>query len=270
MVDSSRNRIPAKETAEYGSWQMPEINNGKVVEVVHSGDNQPNAATVQNVSVGSQKREPMTVEELENISRQAQQEGYQTGHEKGLKEGKEKGYQEGYAKSDREINQRVAQLQNLIAQLMLPINEQDEQIEQVMLALVKSTTQVMIQRELEESRVTLMRRIINDAIAVLPMGSKSIQVYLSPDDFAAIEGDGGDHSSEWQLQVDETLQAGDCRVETAQSLVDYTMNDRLDCLMEKLIDNAEGSSSESVKSVSQSITNSSSVSTPGLPPGSSA
>jgi flagellar assembly protein FliH len=237
-MDNNRNRIPAVETTEYSSWAVPEINDGQIFQVVHSGDHQPGAAAKKTAGPQDDADKVLTEDQIQQLSNEARQQGYQQGLEQGIVQGESKGYKVGLDKGEKEIKQRIAQLQQLKTHLMAPLQEQDNNLEQILLALVKTIAETVIKQELEDNRVDIIRRVISDAIAALPIGAANIRIYLNPDDLAALQGEGAELDPTWQLCADKLLSVGGCRIETAQSLVDYRVEMRVRQVVEQLMENA--------------------------------
>jgi flagellar assembly protein FliH len=70
--------------------------------------------------------------------------------------------------------------------------------------------------------------VIEEALAALPLGARNVRVYVSAADRALLE-DFGAGEAVPALLVDATLAPGDCRVEAAESLVDFRQSARLGC-----------------------------------------
>ena len=236
MLDSNKNRIPANKSTDYTSWNLPDINDGRVIEVVPSGQHPGNAKKAPAAGRG---KESKGAPELDEISKQAQKEGYQAGFEQGLGKGEAQGYQAGLNKGNKEIQQRLQQLQQVIAQLMEPIKQQDDELEQTLLALVKMAAEAVIKQELEDNRIDIIQRIIKETVTALPLGAENIRISLNSEDFAALQGESTGVSSDWQLVADDSITAGGCRVETAQSVVDYCLETRIQEVMEQIMGTAE-------------------------------
>ncbi len=237
MLESNKNRIPASKSTDYASWSLPDINDGQVIEVVPSGQHPGNVK--KTLAAGGGKESKGSLAKLDEISKQAQKEGYQAGFEQGLGKGEAQGYQAGLSKGNKEIQQRLQQLQQVIAQLMEPIKQQDKELEQTLLALVKMAAEAVIKQELEDNRIDIIQRIIKETVTALPLGAENIRISLNSEDFAALQGESTGVSSDWQLVADDDITAGGCRVETAQSVVDYCLETRIQEVMEQIMGAAE-------------------------------
>lgn len=174
---------------------------------------------------------PFTVEELEQIREEAYNEGFATGEKDGFHSGQLKGQKEAKTKVDA----RLAELEALMAQLMEPMHEQDDQIEDMLLKLVETTVRQVVQRELQtdSSQIT---KVLRGALKALPMGAENIRIYLNPVDFDAAKALRERHEEKWRLLEDEQLLPGGCRLETEHSQLDATVETRLQQIIEQLFE----------------------------------
>ncbi|WP_373187750.1 flagellar assembly protein FliH [Halopseudomonas sp.] len=174
---------------------------------------------------------PFTVEELEQIREEAYNEGFATGEKDGFHSGQLKGQQEAKVKVDA----RLAELEALMTQLMEPMQDQDDQIEDMLLKLVETMVRQVVQRELQtdSSQIT---RVLRGAMKALPMGAENIRIYLNPVDFDAAKALRERHEEKWRLLEDDQLLPGGCRLETEHSQLDATMETRLQQITEQLFE----------------------------------
>ncbi|MBL4832886.1 MAG: flagellar assembly protein FliH [Pseudomonas sp.] len=174
---------------------------------------------------------PFTVEELEQIREEAYNEGFATGEKDGFHSGQLKGQKEAKSK----IDARLAELEALMTQLMDPMHEQDDQIEDMLLKLVELTVRQVVQRELQtdSSQIT---KVLRGALKALPMGAENIRIYLNPVDFDAAKALRERHEEKWRLLEDDQLLAGGCRLETEHSQLDATVETRLQQIIDQLFD----------------------------------
>lgn len=172
---------------------------------------------------------PFTVEELEQIRAEAYNEGFATGERDGFHSGQLKAQQEARTRLDA----RLAELESIMAQLLEPMNQQDEQIEDMLLQLLENMVRQVIQRELQ-SDSSQIAQILRGALKALPMGANNIRIYLNPVDFEAVKQIRERHEENWRLLEDDQLLPGGCRVETEHSQVDATRETRLQQIIEQL------------------------------------
>lgn len=239
MSFENRNRIPAAEQIGYAAWRPPEVSGGQLVEVFHSGDHQPAGATHNSIVVVDDTLEDVpdtviTAEELEKITQQAHDEGYAAGYEEGRQRGIKDGHQQGLSQGQQEIKQRLAQLQTALRNLMEPIRNQEQELEEALFSMVVTLTQSVLQRELKSDPHDILHAI-HGAIDALPMGATNIRVLLSEADANALK-ESQLLAENWQITSDKTLKPGDVRVQTQQSVVEYTVQERFSQCIEQLLD----------------------------------
>lgn len=185
------------------------------------------AADPQELDVEAVK--PFTVEELEQIREEAYNEGFATGEKDGFHAGQLKAQQEAKAV----LAKRTGELDALMAQLMAPLKQQDEQIEDMLLVLLEQMLRAVLQREMQSDRDQVVG-VLRSALKALPVGAENIRIYLNPLDFDSIKALRERHDESWRLLEDDQLMPGGCRIETEHSQVDATLETRLQQLIEQL------------------------------------
>ena len=175
--------------------------------------------------------QPLTLEELEAIRQEAYNEGFATGEREGFHSTQLKVRQE----AEVALAAKLASLEQVMAQLLEPIAEQDTQIEKSLVHLVAHVTRQVIGRELrsDSSQIT---HVLREALKLLPMGADNIRIHLNPQDFEQAKALRERHEENWKLLEDEALLPGGCRIETAHSRIDATMETRLEKAVAQLFD----------------------------------
>ncbi|MBK5005148.1 flagellar assembly protein FliH [Pseudomonas sp. S60] len=175
--------------------------------------------------------QPLTLEELEAIRQEAYNEGFATGEREGFHSTQLKVRQE----ADEALKVKLASLERLMTHLMEPIAEQDTHIEKTLVHLVAHITRQVIGRELhnDSSQIT---QVLRGALKLLPMGADNIRIHLNPQDFELAKALRERHEENWRLLEDSTLLPGGCRIETAQSRIDATMETRIEKAVAQLFD----------------------------------
>jgi len=255
---SKFDRIPAEEVQESKPWHLPYW-----VEPPHLVQ-QEDDVLVEEEEI---EVEPLTAEQLEQIRQEAYnegleqglvegrqkgeklgydvghkdgiEEGYKEGLEKGLAEGNEKGeaqaLQEGKARTD----QKVSELNSVLNELFQPIAQEKEQLDILLPELVLKLVEQIVESELGSGSQHAVN-FVKQALLDLPSGAKNIQIFLSPLDLpyveAAIEQD-TNWSDQWDVQVDNGIQAGGCRIVSHESIVDYTREQRWQKLLNQFVEN---------------------------------
>ncbi|MAD45742.1 MAG: hypothetical protein CMI02_02575 [Oceanospirillaceae bacterium] len=203
-----------------------------------------------------------TAEELENIRREA----YNAGLEQGLVEGRQQGHKEGYDAGHKEsydagftagkrdgqkqgqeegkalglrqgqadINNTVQRLTRVMRQLQSTLNERDEALPEVLAAMVAGMCEQVLQTELHNGARNIYR-YVRHALDELPAGEKHIQVFIGADDAIHLQNSLDISGDDIHYSVDDKLAAGECRVESEHSLVEYSTGEHLNQLLERVL-----------------------------------
>ena len=73
-------------------------------------------------------------------------------------------------------------------------------------------------------------------INLLSMGAQNIRIHLNPQDFEQVKQLRERHEESWRLFEDETLAPGGCRIETEHSLIDASVETRLEQALKQLFE----------------------------------
>lgn len=201
----------AELSAAYERWEAP-----KMVSVTDVEENTPKL---------------LTVEDIEALQKDAQEEGYKEGFELG----REAGNKAGLAAGQQEINQQLAYLQQIMTTLNSPLLDLDQQIETDLINLVLTMTRQLVRRELKAEPEHVIGAV-RAAMAVLPINDRKLKIFLHPQDVAlvkkglSLEDDGG-----WNWVEDPLLTRGGVRLETIDTTVDATVEARLNSVINKLL-----------------------------------
>ncbi len=248
-------RIPAEEVQDPKKWHLPYW-----VEPSHLVQ-KDDEIEVEDEEIEVEV-EPLTAEQLEQIRQEAynegleqglvegRQKGERLGYEDGFNEGKEEGYQEGQQQGLAEgktqgeaqalqegrakTEQKVTELTTLLTALAAPIENEKRQLEALLPELVLKLTEQIIQAELSQGSEHAMA-FCQKAVDALPTGAKNITVYVSPHDLPYVEAALEQHNESWDVQEDDELQAGGCRVESHESIVDFTLERRWQTLVDEFL-----------------------------------
>jgi flagellar assembly protein FliH len=164
--------------------------------------------------------------------------GLDQGVEQGLAEGREQGriegYNEGLKRAEGDIQQQLMTLDSITTHLTHALNEQDYQLEQALLALSKEIARHVIQRELMIDSSHIMA-IVRQAIGILPASRDNVRILVNPGDVAIVERACKDTGESWRVVGSTHIARGGCRVETDQSVVDYTTGERFKQVLEQIV-----------------------------------
>lgn len=183
---------PKDQLTAYERWELPSFDTGGGIRV--SGN--PNGIKLP------------TAAELEDIQRQAHDEGYQAG------------YTEGVQKANSE-NQRLSSLLASLEQ------EMDQQVSQSLLDLALELAQQMLHQALKVNPELLLD-VIREAIATLPHFNPGAHIVLNPADAELVRTRMGEQLSHsgWKIFEDAQITRGGARIETAHSQIDATVETR--------------------------------------------
>lgn len=246
MTRDFSNRIPVKQIKDCHTWEIPTIaDDSKVVPCAEKEDRlkKEEEARRRTEIIGEEVDlpfgdEPLTAEQLRDIAETAQQEGYAEGFQRGFEEGKSTGYKEGFQKgldeSREEVELQQSRMLQLIENLVDPFHTQTNALEGILLETVSHLVRSIVQRELITDSGQIIS-FVQQAIAALPAGSENVQIYLNPDDLVLVENFKTARHNRWQLNPDPDLTPGGCRVETKQSAVDFSVEERLRVLFQRFV-----------------------------------
>jgi flagellar assembly protein FliH len=149
-----------------------------------------------------------TAEQIEDIQRQARDEGFLAGHAEGVQ------------KAVRE-NQRLADLLSLLEQQM------DEQVAQELLDLSLDIAKQMLHQALKV-QPELVLGVVREAIGTLPHFNQGAHLVLHPDDAVLVRERMGEQliHSGWKIFEDARVERGGARIETATSQIDASLETR--------------------------------------------
>tara|TARA_B100000446_G_scaffold46105_3_gene42176 strand:- start:16033 stop:17178 length:1146 start_codon:yes stop_codon:yes gene_type:complete len=256
MSYKSPNIIASEDLGEFDVWQLPDM--GDAEKVLPSAEKEQKDRVARSDEIieevdldESLELSPITAEELQAITEAAEKEGFtqgeKAGFEQGQKEGLEQGYQAGLEKAEQEsrpvFEQQVSQLLQVAEALIDPISHQQQQLETTVLNYVTSLTRQLVERELLQDSSHILS-VVKQAIAVLPVGARHTTVCLNPDDLALVETFSEEHGKDWAFRGDSQILPGGCRIQTDESLVDFTIESKLQAMFSQFLDRQLTSSSE--------------------------
>ena len=254
-------------TGDAGSvspWTLPSIGkNKKVVKSSQREKKDQSKEKIENVPRHA-KPKPLTAEQLQNIADQAQQEGYadgfKEGMEKGLAQGEKKGQTAGEQRAYRDTREgldsekkRITEIAN---RLMAPMLDQDTLLEKQVVDLALRLTQKLVADTIQADPNKL-GELVGRALAALPVGAKNVTVFVNEEDAKLLDDIMPQQHRSWRLCDDNRLASGGCRVESAESLVDFSIEKRFEYFLqdvEEMSDIPRGDVSTSVDDLTESHT----------------
>jgi len=249
------NRIPAEDLEAYKAWVLPPIG-GDNKRVLPSAQREASERRAQQQKRRGEKVEDveyqgkqsgLSAQELQTIVEEAEKEGRERGYKAGFEQGRSEGYETGEKQGREEMRQKLAaeqqRFQHLVQSLREPLEEQDQALERLLLDTVCALTRSLVKRELFTDSSHILAEV-RAAVAALPAGPDQIRIYLNPDDLALVETYAEEQGLEWQFMGDEQLLPGGCRVETAQSQVDFSVEQQLAQQLEAFVTRQLGQGGE--------------------------
>lgn len=168
-----------------------------------------------------------TAEGIEQIQQQAHHEGYQ----EGLQQGREQGYREGGAQALQEAQR----LNQLLVKVNETLQQLDQEMAQQMLELALGIARQMLRQALPVLP-ELVLSVVREAINSLPQTNQQPQLILHPQDAALVRShlEAELAHGHWRVVEDSQIARGGCRLETAQSEIDATLESRWKRVLESL------------------------------------
>lgn len=196
--------IPKEQLTAFERWELPSF------DLAGSAKNQKQSA-------------PTTVAGQEQIRQLAHDEGYA--------QGRDLGYAAGIQQAQGEAMQIHALLQNI----QVALNQLDEQVAQSLLDLALQVARKMVGETLQIKPEVILK-IVNEAIGNLPHFNQNAHLILHPDDAELVRKHMGEQLSHsgWKIFSDEKIQRGGCRVETASSQIDGSIETRWQRIVESI------------------------------------
>lgn len=249
MTDSkNQNRIAGETIDAMQPWILPPVNdNGRVLSTAEKEAKERKAALLRKSKESVQTIEMpeptsplkgMTAQELEKIFAAAEEDGFAKGNAEGFEKGRTEGYEAGRQQGLKEMRDQLTaeqlRFKALANSLLQPLEEQDNDIEQMLLEMICTLTQNVIQREMQVDSSSILA-IVKTAIDALPIGSKNIRIILHPKDLPAIDAYATENQLDWKFVTDPQLTPGGCRVETLESRIDFSISQRLQSVLEQFL-----------------------------------
>jgi flagellar assembly protein FliH len=211
--------ISKKSTDRYQRWDLPMVEDVSGAVANAKDDKSPGL---------------MTAEQIERIQNQAFKEAYEAGFAEGMASGKE------------EIVRNGQLLDNLLRSLAQPFDKLDDDVVQQLVSLATAMTRQLVRRELSIDPTQIVG-VVQEALAVLPVGSRNVRVCLHPDDVQVMRDTfiNSDGERSWELVGDHGLSRGDCRILTDTSHIDATLDKRLAAIASQLLGGERESDNDS-------------------------
>jgi flagellar assembly protein FliH len=182
-----------------------------------------------------------TAEEIEQIHRNAHQEGYNAGRA----QGHEQGYQEGFNQGIAAATEKANQIQAVLSNLNQEMQRMDQEVADDMLSLSLAIAKQVLLQSLEVKPEILLS-VIREAIADLPPFNQHANLVLNPLDSALVKEHMGEQLGHtgWKIIEDERVARGGCRLETSASQMDVSLSKRWERVVSAIAQNSAWLSQE--------------------------
>ena len=153
-----------------------------------------------------------------------------------MQQGFEFGHREGLTKSQQEMQETAARMEQLLSSFSEPLRELDNQVEKELLELVIAIVKQLVRREVK-SDPNLIIGVVRESLSILPVSSQNVRLLVHPEDADLIREVYalGDAEIGWKLVEDPVISRGGCKVVTNTSQVDATLDSRLASLIAPLL-----------------------------------
>lgn len=169
---------------------------------------------------GSDGNGLLTAGRLQALQKDAYEEAWQSGHADGVAAGQEA------------VLQRANRFDELLRALSRPFDQLDGSVEKQLVELAIAIVKQLFRREVKINPDHVIG-VVREAIQLLPVASRMVQVHLHPDDAALIRETLSPAEGEpaWSIVEDPLTSHGGCRITTENSQIDATSEARLQAVI---------------------------------------
>jgi flagellar assembly protein FliH len=215
MTTMTSQIIPKARLSTYQRWEMDAF------EPARESASDSCAGTQDDSSESGGALILPTVEQIERIHQQAQQEGYAGGNEAGFKIGHELGRRAG----DEQASAEAIKLQELLRSFQRELTHADQAVANDLLTLALCLAKQMV-REALRVKPELMLAVVRECMQQETAFSQPVQLFLHPDDAALVRQHLDHELNDCKVSVDTSLERGGCRIKMGNSHTDATLPTR--------------------------------------------
>ena len=179
--------------------------------------NQPELSRWQAPEVGASARctQP-DANELAQLREAARAEGFAHGEREGL------------AAAQAQACKLQTQLNAMLDALCDPLAAVDEKVIEELTRLSTRIAGRLVRRELRTNRSEIIA-VVREALGVLPLGLRDVRLHLHPEDARLVSETlvPAEGQAAWQIVEDPVITRGGCRISSASSQIDATVETRL-------------------------------------------
>lgn len=236
---SEGKRIPSEDLTAYERWELP---------LLDESGNEVAREEERNVK-------PLTAGDIEQIRKEAWEDGHKEGHDAGYKDGHEEGraqgHKEGYEagvaegrdkgaeqaleETRKEVDVKLDRLEALLGELLVPIQRHEDELETALFNLTTVLARAVVYRELSIDSGHI-RKVVRGAMDALPSTSDNVRIRIHPDDVQWVREVAERFEASTSIVEDENILPGGCKLETRHSLVDFTVEKRFQKAVQSMLD----------------------------------
>ncbi|MGB5257954.1 MAG: flagellar assembly protein FliH [Woeseiaceae bacterium] len=161
-----------------------------------------------------------TAGRLEELQKEVYEEAWQSGHADGI------------AAGEAAVRARADRFDELLYALSKPFDRLDDSVEKQLVELAIAMVKQLFRREIKIDPSHVIG-VVREAIRLLPIASRDVQVHLHPDDAALVRETLSPAEGEpaWTIVEDPLISHGGCRITTETSQIDATSEARLQAVI---------------------------------------
>ncbi len=155
--------------------------------------------------------------------------------QKGYDEGLVKGKLEGVMAGQASLKQQAKDLAQIARQLSKPLVELDDEVVNELVILAMTIARHMVRREIKMNPGEIVA-VVREAAALLPSSSRTIKIFLHPEDTVLLKKSLSiTEQGSWELVDDPVLTRGGCRLATENAKLDASIETRLAAVVAELM-----------------------------------
>lgn len=184
---------------------------------------------------------PKVKQETEQLKKEAfedaQKQGYEAGYQEGFAEGEKQGLQTAQLAAEEQLNPLVANIESLLQTMRSPYQSLENDVYQSLVSLSIGIAEKIIEHEvtMDSDRVL---SVLQQAISTLPDETVKLAIEINPRDAETLENYRQEFSKNWDVQLSNSVEPGDCRVRHENSVVESVWRQQLTKVAEEVFDQA--------------------------------
>lgn len=171
----------------------------------------------------------LTVAELGDVEEQARKEGYESGFNEG--------HRDGLIAGQAEVTAKIRKFTALIQSLNKPLELLDDEVIEQLVQMAITVSRQIIRRELKIDPGQVMA-VVRESMSILPATARDIKIYLHPEDARLVReilSVDDDTDRPWKIVDDPVLTHGSCRIQSENSFIDASVEQRLNQVISDLL-----------------------------------